>query len=264
MELPGGVWRDGRRRRCYAFRPPTGELEMAVAEGAAAPGGLPARVTAVLTAALADLGGAPPDRATVHGLCVGDRQFLMLRLAVWLELERSWQSAVCASCGEPFDFCLEYRHVPVKAAGAGYPYAQAKTAHGQLALRLPSGADQEAILELDEGAAVEALARRCLLDDEARRLPLSAADLQAIEQALEAVAPEVGTRAQAACPQCGALHTFTLDPYDCLGWGADHLFAEVHRIAAAYHWSEGEILALPRARRRRYLGLIDRARGMVG
>jgi hypothetical protein len=49
---------------------------------------------------------------------------------------------------------------------------------------------------------------------------------------------------------------------------ADRLLDEVHAIAWHYHWSESEILDLPRARRRRYLDLIasslgTRARGVA-
>ena len=40
------------------------------------------------------------------------------------------------------------------------------------------------------------------------------------------------------------------------------LLADVHRLAWHYHWSEAEILALPRGRRAHYLALIDAARGM--
>lgn len=37
---------------------------------------------------------------------------------------------------------------------------------------------------------------------------------------------------------------------------ADLLLTEVHALALHYHWSERDILALPRARRRRYLALL--------
>ncbi len=39
------------------------------------------------------------------------------------------------------------------------------------------------------------------------------------------------------------------------------LYREVHTLARYYHWSEVDILALSRERRRRYLALIDRALG---
>ena len=50
-----------------------------------------------------------------------------------------------------------------------------------------------------------------------------------------------------------------LDAFSLLASGlaaADRLYAEIDAVARAYHWSEAEILALPIARRRRYLGLI--------
>ena len=43
-----------------------------------------------------------------------------------------------------------------------------------------------------------------------------------------------------------------------LGVAVDRLFAEVHTLAYHYHWSEHEILSLPRARRHRYLELLGR------
>jgi hypothetical protein len=38
----------------------------------------------------------------------------------------------------------------------------------------------------------------------------------------------------------------------------------VHVLASTYHWSERQILGLPRSRRRLYLDLIDRSRGVHG
>jgi hypothetical protein len=35
------------------------------------------------------------------------------------------------------------------------------------------------------------------------------------------------------------------------------LLLEIDQLARAYHWSEADILAIPAARRRRYLALID-------
>ena len=44
---------------------------------------------------------------------------------------------------------------------------------------------------------------------------------------------------------------------------ARRILREVDSIARVYHWSEGEILALPRERRQYYLSRIDRARGLA-
>jgi hypothetical protein len=44
---------------------------------------------------------------------------------------------------------------------------------------------------------------------------------------------------------------------------ASELYDEVHALAWHYHWSEAEILALPRVRRQSYMSRVDRARGMT-
>jgi len=41
------------------------------------------------------------------------------------------------------------------------------------------------------------------------------------------------------------------------------IYADVHMLASAYHWSEPQILMLSRARRKRYLSMVDRQCGMV-
>ena len=38
----------------------------------------------------------------------------------------------------------------------------------------------------------------------------------------------------------------------------DRLIEEIHVLALHYHWSESEILRLPRSKRRRYLALLER------
>ena len=62
-----------------------------------------------------------------------------------------------------------------------------------------------------------------------------------------------------SCPACGHEWTARLDPLtqlrDALRGQAEQLLHEVDALARAYGWSEPEILALSRWRRRRYLDL---------
>jgi hypothetical protein len=266
--LPGGLWRHGECRRDYSFRPLSGEVELAIAQaaitalGAKGRGSVPQRVTAVLSAALAELGGAAVQPEEVRALPVADRQFLMRQLAVQLGMEESWLAAACARCGVGYDFPVRHGELPFKAAGEGYPFATVETSLGTARFRVPDGGDQEAIAEIeDEEEARRMLARRCAVEPLAGEL--SDEDLDRVEQALEEVAPEVVTRAQVACPDCGRPGEVHLDPYLCLGAADSGLFVEIHALASAYHWSEREILALPRDRRRLYLALVDQGRGMV-
>jgi hypothetical protein len=258
MLLPGGIVRDGERRRHFAFRPVDGALEVALAGAVSAPS-MPAVVTAALAAALAEVGGEPATAEAVRELAVGDRQFLVRQLSAHLGRDRVWLTAACQACGESFDFEVPQTELAVKEAGAGYPYAEVETAGARLRLRVPTGADQEAVAGLADDDAVRALFERCLLAGAAA----GDDDLAAAEAAVEAMAPEVALAALAACPACGAGNEIAVDPYLVLSASPEELFVEVHRLASSYHWSEAEILALPRARRLLYLRLIDRARGLV-
>jgi len=77
------------------------------------------------------------------------------------------------------------------------------------------------------------------------------------------VSPWVVTELAASCPACGGTHPVALDPYVIMRRSASELYDEVHTLAWYYHWSEAEILVLPRARRQLYLSRVDRARGMT-
>jgi len=262
MTLPGGLWRHGECRRDWSFRPLTGEIELSILEAGLGGGNIPQRVTAVLSTALAELGGAAAQPDTVRALSVADRQFLMRQLAAVTGLDDSWVGARCLACGAGFDIPVRESELPVKTAGAGYPFANVETSLGPVRFRVPVGADQEAIAGIaDPQEARRALALRCAVE-----LPpgeLSEDDLERAEHALEAIAPEVATQAQTACPDCCRPATVHLDPYRWLAAADRGLFLDIHLLASAYHWSEAEILALPRERRRLYLSLVDRSRGMV-
>ena len=146
MKLPGGVWREGCLHRDVVFRPVDGHLEMALAEAAGALQDLPGRVSEALQAALALVGSEAPDRELVDALSVGDRQFLVSRLTRHLGLECVWLSATCCHCHGQFDFPLDYGAIPAKPAGEGYPFAEVMLSMGQVQVRVPTGADQRAIL----------------------------------------------------------------------------------------------------------------------
>ena len=152
------------------------------------------------------------------------------------------------------DFTRRYR--AVRAFHAGRPVdPDAYRRHGLL-LATPERLIAEAYAVFaGEEEARRVLARRCLLEPGAA---LSPKVVERAEEALEAVAPEMTDRAQTACPECGAVTEVPIDPYFCLDLIGQELFGEVHRIASTYHWSEPEILRLPRERRRLYLQLIDR------
>ncbi|MFZ7127179.1 MAG: hypothetical protein ACOWWM_13580 [Desulfobacterales bacterium] len=270
MRLPGGLWIEGGLRRDFAFKPASGAVERALQAAGQAEACLPDRVTRALSVSIERIGGAEPNSELTAGLAVGDRQFLMRRLAVHLGLNETWMTSVCRRCGSPFDYFIDHGRLPVKEAGPGFPFVDVETRRGMIRLRVPGGSEQAAIAGLDDPESIlRILVSRCLVDTPGeagakRKFPvdrLDAEDFKRIESALETTAPEVTTRVRVECSECGTGHLIDVDPYLVLGRVGTDLDREIHVIASTYHWSEKDILELPTARRKRYLELIDQTAG---
>lgn len=271
MRLPGGLLRGGELKRRLRLREPDGELELLIAETPRRARSLQDGVSRVVSAVVEDLDGETLSYQSAHDLCVADRQFIMHRASALLGMAHQWIATSCAQCDAPFELEVDLDALPVGEAGAGFPFVTVETAAGPLQLRVPTGADQVAIGELidaggtdDSGAgdAERELLRRCVVDQD---LPaaLSADDLVRIEEALDQISPWVVTELEARCPECGTPRPVALDPYGVMRMSASLLLDDVHALASHYHWSEPEILALPRERRQLYLSRIDRARGLT-
>lgn len=267
--LPGGLAEAGVLRRDYAFRALDGALELALAEAAAGAAHVPQAVTCVLSQTLASLAGAAPEPARVDALCVADRQLLMGELERHLGAGPRWLVAGCSACGARFDMQIDPAALPVRPAGAGFPWLRLDWDGREQRLRVPDGSDQAWLAEQGTAAAARsaarALAQRLLASidgrpaSEAEREALPDAWVDAVDVALDEVAPAVATQGLAACPECGHANTVAFDPYGALARGSSELLDEVHELASHYHWSEREILALPRTRRRDYLRRIGLA-----
>lgn len=273
MELPGGLLWGGALQRSFCFKPVTGTLELTLAESGWSARSHPERVTAVLCAALHRLGdenGVSADR--VRSLCVGDRQFLMRKLAAHIDDRVFWLTVACSECREKLDVPVRHSELPVKPAGEGYPETVMETSLGLLRVRVPTGADQEVLARIEDddralGVLIERITAVAGAETEGGGVDvsrLSPDELAAIEARVEAMAPEVASHLLVTCPHCLSENTVPITPYACLERPVGELFSEIHRLAFWYHWSERDILELPRTRRQLYLDLIDRTRGLHG
>jgi hypothetical protein len=267
VELPGGIRIAGVLKRSFRFKPVTGSLEIVLCESASDAGTTPARITAVLSEALAELGDTAVSVSCVRNLSVGDRQFLMDQLAAHIDDQLVWLTAECGQCHELFDISLRFAELPVKPAGEDFPETTVETEHGRFRVRVPTGADQEAIATVDdETEALHILLQRLVSTVEPSQAldvtQLSGNDIAVIEARVEAMAPEIATHLQTHCPSCETENQLPISPYATLQRPVGDLYAEIHRLANTYHWSESDILSLPRARRQIYLQLIDQSRGM--
>jgi hypothetical protein len=267
-DLPGGAWIDGRLARTAVVHPITGRLEQELFEQFTQRRSWPEVVSCVLATAVESIGGSPCSLELAENLTVPDRQYLLLCLGRLLHGDDFWTSVRCGHCDAWFDLRLSRSRLPIKHAGAGFPFVELDCAGHRVRLRVPTGADQYHLLGQSDAAAVRLLLRRCivLVDESVPNLDFAElvcdGDLARIEVLLDEAAPDVGTRVQTRCPECDTEQVVEVDPYAAARWQTDDLYREVHVIAARYHWAESEILSLPRDRRHRYLRLIDEEHGI--
>jgi len=268
VTLPGGLSDGVNHQNRVSFHPLTGRLEQALIE---ADRGLSnsGYVTAVLNSVLDRIGDEPTDAATIAGLCVADRQYLMLRLSAMLEGEQQWLKIVCNHCENLFDIDFKRCDLPVKEAGAGFPYLTVQLGRDEIKMRLPTGADQQFIEGQPDEEAIRRLLAACILSVNAQAADkgyvgrLGQSDIEKIDEALDALSPSVCSQLRVCCPECGQEQLAELDHYGLAGINVPLFYDEIHTIASTYHWSEAAILDLPQHRRRKYLDFILRSASVV-
>lgn len=267
MQLPGGLLCDGELRRDFRFREITGGLERAIMESGLHSNSLPQQITWILTAALEQVAGQAADARLLQSLSAGDRQFLMLQLEALIDDTPSWYTVNCTACGEAIQFQITPGSLPVKPAGAGYPRMPIQLGGQPMELRVPCGVDEEFIANqpVDSDDMPNLMLQRLLSCPDPQQPvsvhQLSMAEREKLDRALDEMSPQVGLQADIECPCCAQQQQAEIDPYAWIVRETAALDQDIHTIAWHYHWSEQEILRLPRNKRTAYLHMIDRARG---
>ena len=271
LELPGGVWLDdGRLVQDASVRALTGADEQWLAD---CPPGRPtaAVLSGLLARIVTRLGERRPEPGDVRDLLVGDRDFLLLAARRLTLGDRVGAVLDCPECAQPMDLDFSVDEIPIRRPNPLRRRLElVVTGPGgrgsEIGFRLPTGADQEALAGTDPHEAEQALLRRCVetIDGEPAA-PGALAQLNGelsdpLSRAMQSAAPAVELAMDLDCPACGARFggDYELAPFLLreLHTGAGQLVREVHALAFHYRWGEGEILALPRARRRAYAELI--------
>jgi hypothetical protein len=133
-----------------------------------------------------------------------------------------------------------------------------RPADGSVSFRLPTAADLVAVA--GHPSAANELARRCL-----RPVEVPAKQRRRVEAVLEEMAPSLSGDLQGDCPECGASVAVHFDArWFCLRELRDRatfLYQDVDLLARRYHWSESEILSMPRTRRAAYAELARQGMG---
>lgn len=237
------------------LRHPTGAEDVLLAEA----GTLNIRTALLLLGAIGRDGEGGP--VAWSSLPVSDLDAALLRLRQFLAGDWIKTTARCTqeACGSRIDLSfrisefLEHQQPELRrdiepAGHAGW--FRLKGAEGEF--RLPSCGDVAAV-SANPGGYRE-LVQRCVKPEgmeEAARLRL--------EEAMEAMAPSLYTELEGECPECGQAVSVPFDPQVYvlreLRSRAMSIYEEIDLLAARYHWTEQEILAMPRVRRSRYAEL---------
>ena len=191
---------------------------------------------------------------------LGTRNQRLLALHETLARRPLEARSTCPACGTDNEFPLPTRAIadlPRPQPDAVATLTVDGTPH---TFRLPVLAD------LADGPSglggLAGLAERTCLHPPAPRL--TAQDLERLAAGWGVLDPAGSLRIQLSCAGCGRELAADADPaefvardFDLL---VDRLLREVDLIAARYGWAEDAILALPPARRRRYLEIITESR----
>jgi hypothetical protein len=274
--LPGG-YRDaaGVLHQEAEVAPLTGREEEFLAGSRGVPA--PELVTALLCRAVRRIGTVSPVTPPVaRALLVADRLFLLLRVRAATFGERVEGTLGCPwpRCGARVDVDFSLADVPVKRCAETLPTYVAELSAGAaggdadaprtVAFRLPRGDDQEAlagVLAQNPARALTALLERCVVGAAEGAVDrLSPRARGELEAAMADAAPHVDLEMDLVCPECGRAFTAPFDPADFLfgelRTSRGLLYRQVHYLAWHYHWSEGEILDLPRDKRLAYIEIL--------
>jgi hypothetical protein len=264
VDLRNGWRSDGAVALQLAVRPLTGGDEMQLEEQSSlTPAAWANRLLAACTLDLAS--GSPVGLPVVRTLSLGDRERLLLAAYAANFAGTADMVLNCGKngCGETIELQLDLATFLAERPGRGdgaqtFTIAEGET---QVTCHLPTAGDLEAVAELgrtNPAAAADALVARCLVAASEPTGPRDPPLLDRLAKEVERRDPDAEIRIAVTCPSCGTAVQALLDAGAILRARCamgEGIHAEVARLARVYHWSEAEILALPRQRRRRYLDL---------
>lgn len=207
----------------------------------------------------------PAER--LAALPVGWRDGRLLELRTRTLGPRLESETRCPACGERLELDLRSEELRAASPRESHDASEPLTVHRdgfEVVFRLPTSRD---LVEVGEdGTAEDRLLARCVLEARGESGPVASEALPepvvaAVGQAIAEADPLADVQLTLTCPACA--HDWS-EPFDPVAffWTeiealAPRLLREVHLLASAYGWSEGEILAMSAWRRRQYLDLLD-------
>lgn len=213
---------------------------------------------------LAAAAGCTPEEAA--GWDVGSRDAVLATLLTDIAGATAWGCTACTGCGEQLDVPVDLMSMALSTVHRPGELLETETPGGLVSFRLPTTEDLRAVSDADPVQARHRLLARCTrweagpIPDEAGPIPDDVAE--AVDAAMEASSPTGAVELAVGCPHCGATTRAALD-VALLLWAevearAVALLHDVHALAAAYGWTEPDVLALSPTRRAAYLEMAGR------
>lgn len=208
-------------------------------------------------AALLERAGYVADLDAALDLPVGEGAALAARLHCDAFGEVVDGLVTCRACATVLDVSVALRALP-----AAQSEATTVLAPGGRELRVRAPTTRDLLAACERADPARALVSACVSD--AAGAPadpdeLGEETLGMVDAAAEELAGAAATMVRATCPECGADVAAPLDVgallWDRVARAAGEALREVAELAAAFGWSETEILALPAVRRGAYLEL---------
>jgi len=205
---------------------------------------------------------------TITALPIGNRDRELLRLQVSVFGPEITGLVSCPACGEMVEIAADANTIIASVPDAvpnGEELAFDRNGY-HISFRLPTSEDLIALGGSPAQAEPERfLLARCLRWVEHGGSPVAASELpeeivELIGSSMSNYDPLADIELACLCPGCGHSWAAPLDIAAFL-WAelsdyATRLLQDVHALASAYGWREGDILALTPTRRRAYLELI--------
>lgn len=239
LTLPIGYTdQEGRLHRSFVLRKMTGKEEAILADRRNQRNG-GRLITELLHSCMVQMGDMPKNgTGPIAGLYSADRNYLLIKLrsiTFGAELQAEYS---CPACGEGMRVTEDLDELPVRELSDGDSAEEIKveledgyvdrdgSVHTALTLRLPTGADEEAVApQMRQNASLgkNALLARCIKslgDIPKHRLEalgpkilsdLTMTDRRLIDRALNQGAPGIDLVREYECPNCGHVFKSTLD-----------------------------------------------------
>ncbi len=186
-------------------------------------------------------------------LAARDRALLEMRSATFGdELSATASCPACEAVAEVRVGCRELADAIID-----HPTEELSLGGTTVSIRSVSSRDLAEAVQASSGALDEEVRRRVL--EPGSGTDLSADQLDRVAERIEERERDVEVRLALTCPECATTWSAVFDPVEFF-WAeiveaAQRALRDVADIAAAFGWSEADILAMTDTRRSRYLGL---------